>query len=67
VIYRSGDQVGAWSYAGLGLIGLSLTAIAVVAVPLSAAWLVNGLWLGRKQEALANAESRLTGVPASPT
>jgi AAA family ATP:ADP antiporter len=64
VIYRAGDQVGAWSYAGLGLVGLSMTAIAVVAVPISAAWLLNGLWLGRKQEALANAESRTAPAQA---
>ena len=56
VIYRAGDQAGAWSYAGLGFVGLGMTAIAIVAVPLSAAWLLNALWLGRKQEALANAE-----------
>ncbi len=56
VVYRTGDQVGAWSYAALGFMGLSMTAIAIVAVPLSAAWLLNGLWLGRKQEALASSE-----------
>jgi AAA family ATP:ADP antiporter len=67
VIYRAGDQVGAWSYAGLGLVGLGMTAIAVVAVPLSAAWLLNGLWLGRKQEALANAESQLARAPMPQT
>lgn len=67
VIYRAGDQVGAWSYAGLALIGLGMTAIAVIAVPLSAAWLINGLWLGRKQEALANAESQLARVPTPQT
>ncbi|HEY3152749.1 MAG TPA: MFS transporter, partial [Candidatus Binatia bacterium] len=52
VIYRLGDQVGAWSYAGLGLFGLGMTGIAVVAVPISLAWLVNGFWLGHKQNAL---------------
>jgi AAA family ATP:ADP antiporter len=52
VIYRLGDQVGAWSYAGLGLLGLGMTGIAVVAVPLSLAWLVNGFWLGHKQKQL---------------
>jgi len=46
------DQVGAWSYAGLGLLGLGMTGISIVAVPLSILWLVNGLWLGRKQQAL---------------
>ena len=52
VIYRLGDQVGAWSYAGLGLLGLALPGIAVVAVPLSFIWLINAVWLGRKQNFL---------------
>ena len=52
VIYRLGDQVGAWSYAGLGAVGIALTGISMVAVPVSIAWLINGLWLGRKQKAL---------------
>ena len=62
VIYRAGDQIGAWSYAGLAFLGLGMTAIATVAGPLSAAWMRNGLWLGRKQEALANGET--AGAPA---
>ena len=53
VVYRSGDQLGAWSFALLSFIGLGLTGIAFVAVPVSAAWLLNGLWLGRKQETMA--------------
>lgn len=52
VVYRFGDQVGAWSYAGLGVIGFGMTGIAMIAVPISLVWLVNGLWLGRKQRAL---------------
>jgi len=52
VVYRLGDQVGAWSYAGLGAVGLAMTGIALVAVPISMVWLVNSLWLGRKQKAL---------------
>ena len=52
VIYRLGDQVGAWSYAGLGALGLGMIGISIVAVPLSTLWLVNSLWLGRKQSAL---------------
>ena len=54
VVYRTGDQAGAWSYAGLGLMGMSMAGIAVFAVPLSIAWLLNAWWLGRKQERLAN-------------
>jgi AAA family ATP:ADP antiporter len=57
VVYRAGDQVGAWSYAALGFMGLGITGISVVAVPLSLAWLVNSLWLGRKQEGMAAAEN----------
>ena len=52
VIYRLGDQVGAWSYAGLGLLGLAMPGIAVAAVPLSFIWLINAVWLGRKQNSL---------------
>ena len=52
VVYRLGDQVGAWSYAGLGALGLAMTGVSLVAVPISILWLVNSLWLGRKQRAL---------------
>jgi len=67
VVYRLGDQVGAWSYAGLGLLGIGMTGIAIVAVPISLLWLLNGLWLGKRQDALAvaqNAPSRLTASVA---
>ena len=49
VVYRLGDQLGAWSYTGLAALGFGGHAAAIVAVPLSAAWLVNALWLGRAQ------------------
>jgi AAA family ATP:ADP antiporter len=52
-VYRVGDQLGAWSYAGMGLLGLGLAGISLAAVPISLVWLVNGLWLGRRNEALA--------------
>jgi AAA family ATP:ADP antiporter len=52
-VYRFGDQVGAWSYAGLGALGLGASAISLVATPLAAVWMVIGLWLGRKQKELA--------------
>lgn len=53
VIYRTGDQLGAWAYAGLGFAGLGMIGISVVAVPLSLVWLFNSVWLGRTQEKLA--------------
>ncbi|KQP85406.1 hypothetical protein [Methylobacterium sp. Leaf113] len=49
VVYRTGDQLGAWSFAGIGALGLGSTAVAVTAIPLSALWLLNSLWLGRRQ------------------
>ena len=57
VIYRSGDQLGAWSYGLLSFLGIGMTGIAFVAVPISAAWLLNGFWLGRKQEAMATSSA----------
>ena len=57
VVYRTGDQVGAWSYAALAFLGFAMTGISVVAIPISIAWLLNGLWLGRKQEGMAAAEN----------
>ncbi|MBI2527912.1 MAG: MFS transporter [Candidatus Rokubacteria bacterium] len=57
-VYRAGDQIGAWSYAGLGVIGLGLAGISLAAVPIAIVWLVNGLWLGRRNEALAREAAR---------
>ena len=45
--YRFGDQIGAWSYVGLGALGFGAATISLVAVPLAATWMVIGLWLGR--------------------
>jgi AAA family ATP:ADP antiporter len=53
VIYRTGDQLGAWGYAGLGFAGLGIAGISLVAIPLSLVWLLNAVWLGRRQESLA--------------
>jgi AAA family ATP:ADP antiporter len=53
VVYRGGDAVSAWAYAGLRAIGLSLGAIAFVAVPVAGLWAWLAYRLGRRQEALA--------------
>ena len=52
-VYRAGDQIGAWCYPLLTLLGLGLTGISFVAAPLAAIWCALSLWLGRKQIALA--------------
>jgi ATP:ADP antiporter, AAA family len=50
IVYRLGDQVGAWSSGLLTTLGLGVAGVAWAAVPLSAAWVINGWWLGRQQE-----------------
>jgi len=57
--YRVGDQVGAWSYGGLGPNGLqlSLNAISWIAVPITAGWCVLSVWLARRQRALADLQT----------
>lgn len=55
VVYRGGDQVAAWSYAGLLALGLTLPGIAAAAVPLCAGWAVLAIWLGRRQQAMERA------------
>jgi AAA family ATP:ADP antiporter len=52
-VYRAGDQVGAWSYALIGAVGWGLKETGIIAVVLSALWLANSFWLGKRQEALA--------------
>jgi AAA family ATP:ADP antiporter len=52
-VYRAGDQVGAWSMAGMRALGLGVSGTAWAAVPVSAAWLGIALWLGRKQRAMS--------------
>lgn len=49
VVYRTGDQIASWSYAGLAAIGLGMTGVSLVAVPMSAVWLLLSLWLGRQR------------------
>jgi len=51
--YRTGDQVGSWSYHGLQSLGLNLNTISWITVPVTVGWCVLSVWLGRKQVALA--------------
>jgi AAA family ATP:ADP antiporter len=58
-VYRGGDQIGAWSYALMSWLGLTMAAIAFVAAPLAAIWLVVGYWLGREQAQRAESLAEL--------
>jgi len=53
VVYRSGDQIGAWTTPILAWLGLGLTGVSFVAAPIAAVWLLVSLWLGRRQVAIA--------------
>jgi len=52
-VYRGGDAVSGWAFAGLSGLGLGLSAIALVTLPIAALWLALSLHLGRRQERLA--------------
>ena len=56
--YRFGDQIGAWSYPLMRWFGLGLVGISWMAVPLGAIWCALGIWLGRKQGRLADAQAK---------
>jgi AAA family ATP:ADP antiporter len=59
-VYRGGDLVSGWIYTGLAAIGLSIGAIALVAAPVAGLWVMLGLNLGRREEAMATAQGEAT-------
>jgi ATP:ADP antiporter, AAA family len=63
-VYRAGDQLGAWGYAGLAALGLGLPGISWVAVPVSGLFLVLGVWLGRRQVGMAREANDAVRVTA---
>ncbi len=52
VVYRGGDAASGWIFAGLTAMGLGLTGVAAIAVPVALVWLLSGIQLGRRQEKL---------------
>jgi AAA family ATP:ADP antiporter len=53
VLYRGGDAIAGWLFAGMKAMGMGLSGIAWVAVPLAAVWCLLGLHLGREQRKMA--------------
>jgi len=49
VVYRSGDALSGWAFAGLRALGLGLSAIAWIAVPLAVLWAWVAYRLGQAQ------------------
>ncbi len=63
VVYRLGDQSGAWTSSGMAAAGLGAAAVATVATPLATLWLALAIWLGRRHARLA----REREIEATPT
>jgi len=59
VVYRGGDAVSAWVYAGLKAAGFTLATIAWVAVPLTGVWAWTSFKLGMRQTQLAAQNVRI--------
>jgi AAA family ATP:ADP antiporter len=65
VVYRTGDQVGVWSAALFRGLGLGASELALAAIPFAGLWLVNALWLGRRQDVLAARQAVAPDAPAA--
>jgi AAA family ATP:ADP antiporter len=53
IVYRTGDQIGAWTSGALRWLGLGMGEVSIVAVPMAAVWLLISLWLGKRQARLS--------------
>lgn len=56
-VYRGGDLVSGWIFAGLQALGLSLGAIALVSAPIAGIWAGLGLYLGKRQKNISAGNS----------
>ena len=54
-VYRGGDLVSGWIYAGLAWAGLTLGAIALIAAPAAAVWAILGFRVAARGDVLAEA------------
>jgi len=56
VVYRGSDAVAGWFFAGMKAMGLGLSAIAWVAVPIAIIWMALGIQLGKQQSRMASTD-----------
>jgi len=56
-VYRGGDAISAWIYTGLRSLGLGLSGIAWIAVPLAFLWALLAYRLGHEQTGIAQQQS----------
>ena len=64
-IYRGSDAITGWAFAGLVAFGFSLSAIAVVAIPLAGAWAITGFVMGKKYKRNVNDENPKKPYPVA--
>jgi AAA family ATP:ADP antiporter len=64
VVVRGSDALWGWAFALLRGFGVELTAIAVIAVPISLVWMGLAVALGRAQERRATASPQAQGGPS---
>ena len=50
IVYRTGDQIGAWTSTALDNLALGLREVSFAAAPIAVVWLLVSLWLGKKQQ-----------------
>lgn len=71
VVYRGGDALAGWAFAGLLGLGLGLSGIALASVPVAVLWVASGLWLGRRHSRLDTGatpdQTDETSGPTQPT
>jgi AAA family ATP:ADP antiporter len=61
-VYRSGDQIGAWSMKGLTQLGFGTAGSSLIAAPMSLVWFGVALWLGHKYSQLIKGDERISSV-----
>lgn len=54
-VYRFSDQLTVWGYAGLAALGLGLSGIAFVVVPVAGVGVALAVWLGKRQREMERA------------
>lgn len=64
-VFRAGDQIGAWSHAGLLALALGISGSAFAAAPFSAGWLLLALWLGVAHERKKRVREAIGDAPTN--
>jgi AAA family ATP:ADP antiporter len=65
VVYRGGDAIAGWLYTGLSTLGLGISGISIVAVPLAVIWAAIGYRLGMSRQARADTAEHDAQVAAA--